>query len=104
MDGEHFEELLDRPAPRDPPDIPPANDDLPIDCDPPTRKKIYMPSHQLAEEWEVSRTRQCPSRGIQNGYRNQIGATIFPLQEDLGRSTSPIRIEGRLPHQAAKEG
>ena len=26
---EHFGELLNRPAPQDPPDIPPANDDLP---------------------------------------------------------------------------
>ena len=31
---EQFEELLNRPAPQDPPEIPPANDDLPIDCDP----------------------------------------------------------------------
>ena len=28
-------ELLNRPAQQDPPDIPPVNDDLPIDCDPP---------------------------------------------------------------------
>ena len=32
---EQFEELLNRPAPQDPPDIPPVNDDLPTDCDPP---------------------------------------------------------------------
>ena len=31
---EHFEELLNRPAPQDQQDIPPASDDLPIDCDP----------------------------------------------------------------------
>ena len=38
---EHFGELLNRPAPQDPPDIPPANDDLPIDCDPSAKKEMY---------------------------------------------------------------
>ena len=35
---EHFDELLNRPAPQDPPDIPPANDDLPVMIHPPRRK------------------------------------------------------------------
>lgn len=37
---EHFEELLNRPAPERRPDIPPANTDLPINCDIPTKTKI----------------------------------------------------------------
>ena len=41
---EHFEELLNRPAPHDPPDIPPANDVLPINCNPLTEKEIYQAS------------------------------------------------------------
>ena len=44
---EHFEELLNRPAPQDPPDVPPASDDLPIACDPPTKKEIYQAIKQL---------------------------------------------------------
>ena len=44
---EHFEELLNRPAPRVLPDIPPASDDLPVDCDPPTKKEIYQAIKQL---------------------------------------------------------
>ena len=44
---EHFEELLNRPAPQDPSDIPPANNDLPINCDPPTKKEIYLAIKQL---------------------------------------------------------
>ena len=94
---EHFEELLNRPAPQDWSDIPPANDDLPVDCHPPTKKE-NIPGHQTAEEWRASRTRQYPSRGIQNGYRNQCGAIVPPLLEDVARRTSPIRMEGRLPH------
>ena len=30
--AEHFEELLNRPAPANTPDIPGAEEDLPIDC------------------------------------------------------------------------
>ena len=43
----NFEELLKRPAPQDLPDIPPANNDLPVDCDPPTKKTIYQVIKQL---------------------------------------------------------
>ena len=39
---EHYEELLNRPAPQDLPDIPSANDHLPVDCDPPTEKEIHQ--------------------------------------------------------------
>ena len=37
---EHFEELLNRPTPTDPPDIPERDTDLPISCDPPSREEI----------------------------------------------------------------
>ena len=36
----HFEELLNRPAPENPPDIAEAEIDIDIDCDPPTRGEI----------------------------------------------------------------
>ena len=44
---EHFGESPSRPAPQDPPDILPVNDDLPIDCDPPTKKEIYQGIEQM---------------------------------------------------------
>ena len=37
---EHFEELLNRPAPPNPPDIPEAEFDLPINCGKPTKEEI----------------------------------------------------------------
>ena len=37
---EHFEDLLNRPPPTDPPDIIPARNDLPINCEPPTKAEI----------------------------------------------------------------
>ncbi|MEE4247398.1 MAG: reverse transcriptase domain-containing protein [Kangiellaceae bacterium] len=38
--AEHFEDLLNRPAPRDPLAIPPAEEDLQIDTDKPTKEEI----------------------------------------------------------------
>ena len=38
--AEHFEELLNRPVPQNQPDIQPAESDLPIDCNKPTREEI----------------------------------------------------------------
>ena len=44
---EHFEELLNRPAPQDPPDILPADRDLPIDCSAPTKEEICRAIRKL---------------------------------------------------------
>ena len=38
--AEHFRELLNRPAPETPPDIPPAETELPINCDKPSKAEI----------------------------------------------------------------
>ena len=38
--AEHFREILNRPAPETSPDIPPAETELPINCDPPSRMEI----------------------------------------------------------------
>ena len=45
--AEHFEELLNRPAPPNPPVIHPAEDDLPINCDRPAREEIKKAIQQL---------------------------------------------------------
>ena len=44
---EHFEELLNRPAPQEPPNIQPADCDLPIDCGVPTKEEIRQAVKQL---------------------------------------------------------
>nr|KAG5685412.1 hypothetical protein BaRGS_027207 [Batillaria attramentaria] len=38
--AEHFRELLNRPIPETPPDIPPAETELPISCDKPSKAEI----------------------------------------------------------------
>ncbi|VDP47792.1 unnamed protein product [Schistosoma margrebowiei] len=44
---EYFEELLNRPAPMNPPDIEAAHTDLPIDVNPPTKEEIRMAVRQI---------------------------------------------------------
>ncbi|VDO80394.1 unnamed protein product [Schistosoma margrebowiei] len=44
---EYFEELLNRPAPTNPPDIEAAHTDLPIDINPPTKEEIRMAVRQI---------------------------------------------------------
>ncbi|VDP24700.1 unnamed protein product [Schistosoma margrebowiei] len=44
---EYFEELLNRPAPMNPPDIEAAHTDLPIDVNPPTKEEIKMAVRQI---------------------------------------------------------
>jgi len=44
---EHFDTLLNRPTPENPPDITPSEEDLPISCEPPTREEIAKAVKQL---------------------------------------------------------
>ena len=44
---EYFEELLNRPAPHVTPDIPPPDNELPIDCSPQTKEEIRRAITQL---------------------------------------------------------
>ena len=44
---EHFEELLNRPSPENPPEITPADADLDIDCSEPTKEEIRTAIKQL---------------------------------------------------------
>lgn len=44
---EHFDTLLNRPTPENPPDITPSEKDLPINCEPPTREEIAKAVKQL---------------------------------------------------------
>ena len=48
--AEYFEELLNRPAPANTPDIPAAEEDLPIDCGKPTREEIRKAIKQLKND------------------------------------------------------
>ena len=95
--------FLHRPAPRGPPDIPPVNDDLPTDCDPSTKKETYQAVKQLKNNKSAGPD-SIPAEALKTDIETSVELFYSPVQEGLGRITSPIRMEGRLPHQAAKEG
>ena len=44
---EHFEELRNRPSPISQPEIDLANEDMPLDCNIPTKQEILMGIRQL---------------------------------------------------------
>ncbi|VDP53711.1 unnamed protein product [Schistosoma margrebowiei] len=44
---EYFEELLNRPAPMNPPDIEAVHTDLPTDINPPTKEENRMAARQI---------------------------------------------------------
>ena len=44
---EHFEEILNRPSPTNPPDILPAEADLPVECGTPTKQEIKKAIRQM---------------------------------------------------------
>ena len=100
---EYFEVLLNRPASHDPTDIPPANDDLRVDCDPLTNKEIYQAIKQL-KNGKSAGPDSIPAEALKADIETSVELNVPPLQDDLGRRTSPIRMEGRLSQQAAKEG
>ena len=47
---EHFEKLLNRYAPQKPPNIPPSETDLQIDCDEPQKEEILNTIKQLKND------------------------------------------------------
>nr|KAG5714565.1 hypothetical protein BaRGS_007011 [Batillaria attramentaria] len=65
--AEHFRELLNRPIPETPPDIPPAETELPINCDKPSKAEIRKAIMTLRNGKAAGRTRyqQKPSKQTQ---------------------------------------
>ena len=57
---EYFEELLNRPAQQNPPDILPAAEDLDIESGTITRHKIRMPIDQTSQGSQGSWIGRCP--------------------------------------------
>ena len=54
--AEHFEELLNQPAPAEPPDIPPAETVLPINCLKPSKAEIKKAIISMKDGWQSCRT------------------------------------------------
>ncbi|KAI8519374.1 hypothetical protein Bbelb_026310 [Branchiostoma belcheri] len=61
--AEHFSELLNRPAPDAPPDIPPAEADLPINCEKTTKAEIRQAIKSL-KNWKAAGPDEVPAEAI----------------------------------------
>ena len=61
--AEYFEGLLNRPAPADTPDIPTAEENLPIDCAKPTREEIRKAIKQL-KNGKAAGTDEIPAEAL----------------------------------------
>ena len=74
---EHFEELLNRPAPPDPPDILPADSDLPIDCSAPTKEEIQNAIKQLTNG-KAAGPGNIPAEALKVDIRTNV-ELLYPL-------------------------
>ena len=98
--AEHFKELLIRPTPDSPTDIPSAETELPISCNKPSKAEIKKAI--MTEEWEGCRTGRGTSRSHQSKHRDRCQHAIQPLQQDLGEGGGTGPVE-RRNYQAAKK-
>ena len=91
---EHFEELLNRPAPQDPPHIQQADRDLPIDLSAPRREEIRKAIKKLRNGKATG-----PDSILAEALKTDaetMGDAPPSLQEDVGRGKHPMRMEGGL--------
>ncbi|CAH2252520.1 Hypothetical predicted protein [Pelobates cultripes] len=81
--SEHFEEFLNRPAPPNPPDINPANKDLPINCGKLTREELRK-SITLMKNGKAARPDDIPAEALKSRPEIISGDAVLTLREDLG--------------------
>uniref|UniRef100_A0A8C3IT77 Endonuclease/exonuclease/phosphatase domain-containing protein n=1 Tax=Chrysemys picta bellii TaxID=8478 RepID=A0A8C3IT77_CHRPI len=95
--AEHFEELLNRPAPLNPPDIDPANEDLPINCDRPTRDEIRK-AITMMKNRKAAGPDDIPAEALKVDLDASV-EMLFPLFEKIcGRRSDSGRLERGIPY------
>lgn len=100
--AEHFEELLKRPAPLSPADIQPAERDLPIACDIPSKEEIHKAIRQL-RNGKAAGPDNIPAEALKADVET-IVEMLYPLFRDIwGERGSPVRVERGLHYQAPEE-
>ena len=88
---DHFEELLNRPAPSNPPDITGASEVLDVNCERPDREEITKAISLL-------RTGKAPGPD-EDLHRNAVRSDW----EDMGHRRNTNRMERRVPCKDSKE-
>ncbi len=79
--SEHFEEHLNRSAPPNPPDIIPADEDLPISCDKPTREEIRK-AITLLKNWKAAGPDDIPAEALKADLNSSV-EMLYPLFEKI---------------------
>ncbi|XP_028649227.2 LOW QUALITY PROTEIN: uncharacterized protein LOC114645554 [Erpetoichthys calabaricus] len=79
--SEHFEELLNRPVPPNPPDINPANEDLPINCGKPTREEIRK-AITLMKNGKAAGPDDIPAEALKADLEASV-EMLYPLFEKI---------------------
>ena len=97
--AEHFEELLNRPAPQNQPDIQPAETDLPIDYNNPIREDIKKAIAHM-KNGKVAGPDGIPAEALKADVNTSV-EMLYSLFEGKRRNSS--RMEGRLPYQDSQE-
>ncbi len=91
---EHFEELLNRPPTQNPPEIPPADNDLPIDGSEPTKEEIREAIKQL-KSGKAAGPDNIPAEALKADVENAVNL-FYPLFKKIWE-------EGQIPMEW-KEG
>ncbi|XP_032397549.1 uncharacterized protein LOC116705458 [Etheostoma spectabile] len=79
--AEHFEDLLNRPAPPNPPDIATASMDLPINCEKPTRAEIRK-AITLMKNGKAARPDDIPAEALKADLDASV-EMLYPLFERI---------------------
>ena len=103
--AEYFEGLLNRPAPANTPDIPTAEENLPIDCAKPTREEISKANKQL-KNGKAAGTDEIPAEALKV-YQEMLALAemLYGLFDKIWEEEEiPLEWKGGLLIKIPKKG
>ncbi|CAH8514717.1 unnamed protein product [Schistosoma haematobium] len=92
---EYFEELLNRPAPMNPPDIEAAHIDLPIDVNPPTTEEIRMAVRQI-KNGKATGPDNIPAEALKSDIEATTSMLYLLFKKIWEEEQVPMDREGHL--------
>nr|KAG5688912.1 hypothetical protein BaRGS_009753 [Batillaria attramentaria] len=101
--AEHFRELLNRPIPETPPDIPPAETELPINCDKPSKAEIRKAIMTL-RNGKAAGPDEIPAEAIKADTETAVNMLHILFSKIWEKEEVPAQWKEGIVHQAAKEG
>ncbi|GFS27231.1 beta-hexosaminidase subunit beta [Elysia marginata] len=88
--AEHFQELVNRPIPEDPPHIPAADSNLPINCEEPSKLEIRKAITSL-RNWKAAGPDGIPAEAIISDMETSIDNVSQSYSKDLGEGKYQTR-------------